>query len=91
MAASLDFLDAQVEALGRPVRCAGCVPVEDFGAPRRERGAERSDLGDIIGPAAGDGLVQHDGCVGVVASEVHVTNTLLSDNRPSGLVVAGVH
>ena len=55
MAAALDLLNAEVEALGRTVRCAGRVPVEDLNSPRFESVAERSDLGDLVVPAAGDG------------------------------------
>ena len=63
---------------------------EDLGSPRCERGAERADLGDLIGETAGDGLVEQHGCVVVVVGQIHVTNRFLSDNRPSGLVVSGV-
>ena len=83
VAALLDLLGAEVQSLGRPVRCAGRVPGEDLGSPRRERGAERSGLGDLIGSAAGDRLVQRDRCVVVVASEVHVTNTLFASQAPT--------
>lgn len=31
--ASLDFLDEQVQAFGRPVRCAGAVVGEDLDPP----------------------------------------------------------
>ena len=91
VAALLDLLGAEVQSLGRPVRCAGRVPGEDLGSPRRERGAERSGLGDLIGSAAGDRLVQRDRCVVVVASEVHVTNALFASQAPTTSSLGSPH
>ena len=82
MAASFDLLDAQVEALGRPVGSAGVVVGEDLGAPRSEGLAERADLGDVVAGAPGDRLVEQRGGVGWGLGEVDVTNGFLSVNRP---------
>lgn len=62
------------EALGRPVGSAGVVMGEDLGAPRRERLAKRTNLGDLVGGAADGRLVEQRRGVGRSVSEIHVAH-----------------
>jgi hypothetical protein len=82
MAAPLDPLDAEVEALGGTVGCAALVVGEDLGAPRLERVAEGADLLHVVGGAAGDGLVEQRRRRCRIVGEVDVPNRFLSVNRP---------
>ena len=91
MTAAFDLLDAQVQAFGRPVRCAGGVAGEDLGAPRGEGAAQGADLFDLVLGAAGDDLVEeHGGGVGI-AGEVDVAHRLFGQPRPEDLVVGVTH
>lgn len=70
VAAALDLLHAEVQALGGAVGGAGDAVGEDLGAPPLQRVAERGDLGDVGLCAAGDGLVQQDPGIGPPFREV---------------------
>jgi hypothetical protein len=78
---AFDLLHAQVQSFGRPVGGAGGLAGEDLGSLWREGVAQRSDLGDLVGAAARDRLVQQHRCVGVVVGQVDISNTFLSDNQ----------
>lgn len=65
----------QVEALGRAVAGAGVVAGEDLRAPRCEGVAERADLLDVVGEAAGDGLVDQQLGLGTVRGQVDVAQS----------------
>lgn len=74
VAAALDSLHAQVQALSRTIRSTGVVVGQDLGPPRFQGVAERGDLLHFVADAAGDGLVQKNGGGFGVASEIHVSN-----------------
>ena len=90
MAAALHLFHAKIQSFSRPVRSTCRVAGEDLSSPRRERGPERLDLSNLIVETSNDGLVEQDRRVGIVASQIHVANRFLSDNRPSGAVVSVV-
>ena len=68
VAGALDLLDSLVQPFGWAVGGAGGAAdePEDLGSLRGEGVAERADLGDLIGLAAGDRFVQQHRGVGAV-------------------------
>lgn len=89
VAAALDLLDAQVEALGGPVARAGAVVGEDLALPRVEGLGESDDLGHVVGETAGDGLVERHACVAPALGEVGVADRCHGEPCAEDLV-AGV-
>ena len=84
VAGALDALDAPVEAFAGAVGCAGVGVDEDLGAPPGDGAAQGADLGDFVGGAAGDGLVQQDGGLGGIVGEVEVADGLFRRARRRG-------
>ena len=91
VAAPLDLLHEQVQALGGTVARAGGVVGQDLGTPRGQGAPERSDLLHVVGGAGGDGLVEEQRGLGRIVGEIEVSNGFLSVNRPSWPPTEAIH